>query len=210
MHALQKVRRTSPDSGFISRVMAEAISDLEPMIRGRVIDLGCGQKPLEAISRYATEWVGVDRSGHGVTIHDLRKPLPFHSESFDTAILTDVLEHVEDPELVLAEARRVLKPGGILIVTVPFLYGIHEEPHDFHRYTAYRLRSMLGGFSQVCIEPVAGAAVVVVDLVGKLLWRVPVLGGVLSRVFQAVAGRVAPRRLGRSRWPVAYAGWARA
>src|SRR3546814_8619033 len=61
--------------------------------------------------------------------------LPFPDQSFEAVICSEVLEHVPDPRLVLDEIARVLKPGGCLLLTVPFLFRIHADPHDFGRYT---------------------------------------------------------------------------
>lgn len=69
--------------------------------------------------------------------------LPFAAESFDTVLCTEVLEHVPDPKLVLDELVRVVRPGGRVILTVPFLYQIHEEPYDYWRFTVFGLRNLL-------------------------------------------------------------------
>src|SRR5206468_3217360 len=83
-------------------------------------------------------------SPHGVThadvIADLGRPLPFPSSCFDGVLLSSVLEHLADPVATLGEASRVLRPGGVLVLELPFLYWLHEEPHDFGRYTEFALR----------------------------------------------------------------------
>jgi SAM-dependent methyltransferase len=61
--------------------------------------------------------------------------LPFQATSFDAAVCTEVLEHVPDPRPVIGEMYRVLKPGGRVLITVPFLHRIHGDPYDFGRYT---------------------------------------------------------------------------
>ena len=67
----------------------------------------------------------------------LNGPLPFPDGSFDTFISTDVLEHIREPVIAWSEMAWVLRPGGKLIVSVPFPYSLHEEPHDYHRHTRY-------------------------------------------------------------------------
>ncbi|MBZ0166274.1 MAG: class I SAM-dependent methyltransferase, partial [Candidatus Omnitrophica bacterium] len=63
--------------------------------------------------------------------------------TYDTALCFSVLEHVHDPWKAVAEIRRVLKPGGTLILTVPHLSRLHEIPHDYFRFTHYGLWAML-------------------------------------------------------------------
>jgi SAM-dependent methyltransferase len=72
------------------------------------------------------------------TIYDI----PVKAESFDHVLCTQVLEHLEFPELAFKEFDRVLKPGGTLIVTVPLGQGEHQVPYDFYRYTRYALKSL--------------------------------------------------------------------
>ena len=63
--------------------------------------------------------------------------LPFTNACFDAVVCTEVFEHVPSPQAVLHETFRVLKDGGVLLITVPFLFRIHADPHDFGRYTDY-------------------------------------------------------------------------
>ncbi len=66
--------------------------------------------------------------------------LPIADNSVDHGLLLDVIEHLPDPERALAELHRVIKPGGTLTLQVPFLYPLHDEPLDFHRWTIHGLR----------------------------------------------------------------------
>lgn len=80
--------------------------------------------------------------------------MPFNSNSFDCAIGTEVLEHCPNPEIVLKEVFRVLKPGGTFFFTVPFLWPIHEPQHDEYRYTPFAMKRILGlsGFDNILIH----------------------------------------------------------
>ena len=97
------------------------------------------------LSPYVTEHVGVDHDG---TIHNKKNidlfgtayKIPADDESFDSAICTAVLEHLEEPESALRECFRVLKPDGYAIYSVPFIWHLHEEPRDFYRYSKYGLK----------------------------------------------------------------------
>lgn len=79
----------------------------------------------------------------------IAEALPFRDHSFDTVICSEVLEHVRDPRVVLAEIARVTKSNGRLLATVPFLYHIHACPYDYGRYTDFFWRDALHNASFV-------------------------------------------------------------
>lgn len=83
--------------------------------------------------------------------------LPFATAVVDHVLLMDVLEHIPEPDQCLAEIFRVLKPGGTLTVQVPFMYPIHDEPLDFHRWTRSGMQRAAGraGF-MICAEEAIG------------------------------------------------------
>ena len=136
------------------RLILESLQKLSRHARpGKLLDVGCGRKPYQPLFCDRVEaYVGVD---YPVTmVNSYRQStqadafanclqLPFKDESFDTVLNTQVLEHVPDPKLLIAELSRVLKPGGVLILSAPMTWPLHEEPYDFYRYTTYGLRSLL-------------------------------------------------------------------
>jgi len=79
---------------------------------------------------------------------------PFADGCFDAVICSELLEHVPEPGRVLSEAGRVLRPGGVLLVCVPFLFHVHADPYDYGRYTDYYWREALAraGFGPVQVE----------------------------------------------------------
>lgn len=77
---------------------------------------------------------------------DVRR-LPFRTASVDVAIFFEVLEHVAEPAAAMAEISRVLKPGGKLIASVPFVYPVHDAPYDYWRFTRYGIEELLGQYS---------------------------------------------------------------
>jgi SAM-dependent methyltransferase len=114
--------------------------------RGRVLDIGCGLQPYRALlDASGTQYVGVDRAhAHSnPTVIGSLDALPFRAESFDVVLCTQVLEHVPEPERALAEAVRVLRIGGRLILTVPGVWPTHEAPYDFWRFTRHGLMRIL-------------------------------------------------------------------
>ena len=129
----------------------------------RVLDAGAGDapyRPLFAHCSYLTQdWPGSPHAGARrvdvvADLHDL----PADLGDLDLVVCTEVLEHVADPGQVLAELHRVLRPGGALLLTVPFVAGLHEEPYDFYRYTSHALRMLheRAGFSDIEVEPLTG------------------------------------------------------
>ena len=133
-------------------------------LRGRLIDIGCGTKPYkELLAPYVTEHIGVD---HVDTFHDKSNidlfgtayEIPVDEQSFDSAICTAVLEHLEEPEQALRECHRVLKRGGVAIYSVPFIWHLHEEPRDFFRYSKYGLKYLFEkvGFEIMELKPLSG------------------------------------------------------
>ena len=162
---------------------------------GRLLDLGCGKVPLYILYRdHATEITCVDWAN---TLHgnqhidkevDLSRPLPFDDNQFDTIILSDVLEHVPVPELLWHEMARLLAPDGKILMNVPFYYWLHEQPHDYYRYTKFALRRFveISGLETVELTPIGGAPEIIADILSKCAQRVPKLGTVLARTIQSL------------------------
>ena len=126
-------------------VVGRWLADNAGAVSGVLLDLGAGNQPFKAwYSALAQRCVAVDVApAPGLDLLSLAAPLPFASATFDTVLCTSVLEHVHDAEAAVTEIARILKPGGRLIITVPFLYPTHEAPYDFWRTTHWGLRSVL-------------------------------------------------------------------
>jgi SAM-dependent methyltransferase len=95
--------------------------------------------------RYVSSHVGVDHEDtlHARTAIDLvgtAYAIPVADGSFDTALCTSVLEHLEEPEQAIRECHRVLAPDGVAIYTIPHIWHLHEEPRDFYRFTKHGIR----------------------------------------------------------------------
>jgi SAM-dependent methyltransferase len=141
-------------------------------IKGRLIDIGCGEKPYkDMLAHHVDEHVGVD---HFDTSHNKSNidffgtaySIPVEDESFDSAICTAVLEHLEEPGMAIKECYRVLKPGGVAVYSMPFIWHLHEEPRDFFRYSRYGLQHLFekNGFKILEITPLSGFAVTFIQL----------------------------------------------
>lgn len=133
-------------------------------LTGQLIDIGCGDKPYKNIlSPYVTVHMGVDHEGtlhenSNIDIFGTAYQIPVEEASFDSAICTAVLEHLEEPELALRECYRVLKQGGVAIYSVPFIWHIHEEPRDFYRFSKYGLQYLFEkvGFEVLDLKALSG------------------------------------------------------
>ena len=114
-------------------------------VTGAVLDVGCGKKPYEKMFSQATHYYGVELPSYRGDYRHIDwyadgYHLPFRKDTFDTIILQQVLEHVEEPSVLLNELARVIKPGGRIIISTPQTWGIHEAPRDYYRYTHFGLR----------------------------------------------------------------------
>ena len=148
-----------------------------------LLDLGCGVKPfLPLYSKYCSRSVGIDvaASPHGTHTADIiydGKVIPFGDQTFDVVFCTEVMEHVPEPAAFLSEIFRVLKPGGKIIMTTPFLVPLHEEPYDFYRYTKHGIKHLFEktGFHQTQITPFGEYIGVIIAFSIQLhlkIWRV--------------------------------------
>ncbi|HLK14358.1 MAG TPA: class I SAM-dependent methyltransferase [Fimbriimonadaceae bacterium] len=130
---------------------------LPEVVRPRILDLGCGTGAFDVeLSRYGDP-VGADMSrlaldlAHSRGSFDLVQAdgsaLPFKAGTFDASIGLDVFEHIENDAAALAECSRVLRPGGVLVLTVPAfrtLWGPHDVAlHHFRRYRRAEVRERL-------------------------------------------------------------------
>jgi SAM-dependent methyltransferase len=157
------------------------------VIRGTVLDYGCGGQPYRSlIESLGAHYVGADvEAAAGVAPDLIIEPgesLPLADASFDTVVSTQVLEHVADPDQYLSECRRLLKPDGRLVISVPMQWRHHEVPHDYRRYTRFGLEHALArhGFTPADLRPCGGAfalsgQVVVNTLVARGFHRRPLL-----------------------------------
>jgi SAM-dependent methyltransferase len=153
---------------------------------GSLIDVGCGQKPHRDLFRDVRRYDGIDFAGFSINkdfstgAPDFAFPdeytsnwrLPFADASYDHAAAFEVLEHHPEPVLALRELARVIRPGGHVYLSWPFIFPLHEEPHDFFRYTHHAMER-LG--RAVGLEPVG-------------FWRT---GGVVPAMVTLLTGNLA-------------------
>ncbi len=161
---MNKIELTS-HNWLIHKINNNSIRVNSGLIRGLVIDLGCGTAPYkEEIQHYCKNYVGVDwkNSFHDSSdvdiFADLNESLPLKDGCADTVVSFQTIEHLTNPWRLVSECRRILKPGGRVFITSPFMWGVHEAPHDYFRFTRHGLSEMLKkvGFVQIDIEETTG------------------------------------------------------
>lgn len=125
------------------------ISKLAPQLSGRLLDVGCGSKPYKDLFK-VDEYIGMEiestqyiETKTEIDVFYDGKTFPFADHSFDSLLCNQVLEHVFNPDEFIAEMNRVLKPGGKLLLTVPFVWDEHEQPWDFARYSSFGLKHVM-------------------------------------------------------------------
>jgi SAM-dependent methyltransferase len=160
---------------FVARWYAKVLPEYA---RGTLLDVGCGKMPYYALyERYVERVIGTDwlQSLHGAAFVDfacdLNSALPLEDASIDTAVVADVMEHLYNPQTLLAELFRVLRPGGVVLINTPFMYPVHEAPYDFYRYTPFAMRRFARdtGFDVESVQSFGGKFPVLADLIGKIV-----------------------------------------
>jgi SAM-dependent methyltransferase len=126
------------------------IKEFAPLLKGKILDFGCGSKPYERFFTNKTEYIGVDIENKGfeyeqnvVDVFYDGKVIPFENDTFDHVFSTEVFEHVFELEPSLKEINRVVKNNGYLLITLPFFWEEHAEPHDYCRYTSFGIKYLL-------------------------------------------------------------------
>jgi SAM-dependent methyltransferase len=151
----------------------------EAIGRGRrVLDLGCRSGAFTRHFLDGNEVVGLDvdrvaldkaaQLGIEPVVANVEEPLPFDDASFDAVVAGELFEHLQFPEAVVAEARRVLRPGGVLVGSVPNAFRVQsrlrflrgrppeDDPTHLHMFSPDAVRALLGDFDDVRIEYVGG------------------------------------------------------
>jgi len=177
-----------------SRLITDIIAEhydlyIKKYVRGKLLDLGCGKVPLfEAYKDYITENICIDRENSLYNNEyldlncDLTQNLLFKDEEFDTIILSDVLEHIYNPEHLLKEISRILAKEGKLLMNVPFYYWLHDEPLDYFRYTEFALQYLIESakLKVVVLKPIGGAPEILADIIAKNILSFPKTGKLLA------------------------------
>ncbi len=135
---------------FIRKGISDGVKRLAPKLKGDILDFGCGAKPYRTYFTNADKYIGLDIevSGHdhkneNIDVYYDGKTIPMADKSFDHVFSTEVFEHIFNIDDVLPEIKRVMKSGGYLLITCPFIWPEHEKPYDFARYTSFGIKHIL-------------------------------------------------------------------
>jgi SAM-dependent methyltransferase len=164
---------------FARKNLVSAISQLSTNIHGDLLDVGCGTKPYRKIFD-VNSYRGIDIDSALTRARGLADDLydgtqfPYQDCSFDAALCNQVLEHVFNPDEFLCEINRVLKVGGKLLLTVPFVWDEHEQPYDYARYSSYGLKALLikNGFKITHHKKLGADATILFQLLNAYLFKV--------------------------------------
>ena len=140
-----------------------ALERVAPHARGALLDVGCGSMPFASAFRgRVASYVGVDLPGShdfwGANPHvfGAAESLPFRDASFDTVLSVSVLNYLPEPGRMVAEAHRLLKPGGVAILEFPQMLPLDDEDRDYFRFTRHGAELLLrqNGFEPLEYVPV--------------------------------------------------------
>lgn len=146
---------------YIRKGLYNKIKLYSKELNGHLLDFGCGAKPYQTLFNHVESYTGVDYNSDGHLHQDESidffydgKTLPFKTNQFDSIFSSEVFEHIFNLETIIPELNRVLKLGGKIFITCPFVWEEHEIPVDYARYTQFALTSLLekNGFKIVTID----------------------------------------------------------
>lgn len=133
----------SPDK-LIKDLQWDYLSEASKYAYGKLLDVGCGKMPYKMIFLPRVRaYTGIDKRSDIANIKSDFLKTKIKSESYNTVLCTQVLEHTPDPQRFLRKISKILTKKGVLILTVPFTGNLHEVPHDYYRFTPYVLEYML-------------------------------------------------------------------
>jgi SAM-dependent methyltransferase len=166
---------------FARKGLAMHLRELAPQLASPILDVGCGRMPYRSyFSQF--DYVGLEldtpqnRCFSSADVFYDGGQFPFPAKSFQSVLCSQVFEHVFMPQEFLKEIHRVLRPGGRLLMTVPFIWDEHEQPRDFARYSSFGLTAILesSGFTVLQHRKSVADVRLVFQLMNAYLYKVTI------------------------------------
>jgi SAM-dependent methyltransferase len=176
---------------FISRRgLYRGIKKNSKWLEGKLLDVGCGSKPYLNLFE-VSDYIGLEYDSKHSRLYSQAdffyngNRFPFDDQSFDSVLCNQVLEHVFNPDFFLSEINRVLKPGGRVLLTVPFVWDEHEQPNDFARYSSFGLTALFtnNNFSTFKIEKINSNISVLFQLLNAYFYKVLPQSNIVKMIF---------------------------
>jgi SAM-dependent methyltransferase len=171
------------DTFIVRKSILEAVKIAVLLFSGDVLDIGCGYMPYREIvlaTPGVNKYIGLDFKKNDIYRNkpDLTwdgRIIPLQDNTVHSAMATELFEHCPEPELVIKEIVRVLCPGGILFFTIPFLWPLHDVPHDQYRYTPFSIERHLAnaGFHEIHLQAMGGWDESMAQMIGLYVRRRP-------------------------------------
>jgi SAM-dependent methyltransferase len=135
-------------------------------LAGDILVIGAGQEPYrDLLSNGRSVCVTDINPGKGIDMLADAHALPFADGSFDAIVAVEVLEHLRNPVAASSELARVLRPDGVALITIPFMFRVHGDPYDFQRFTANGLEALFADNFCCRIAPMGNRIQVISDLI---------------------------------------------
>jgi SAM-dependent methyltransferase len=192
-----KLNSDTLDVYYVRKSIFMALKQTLPLLNGVILDVGCGEMPYKSFilnnNTSIVKYIGLDIA---TDMYNKIKPdlvwdgktIPLGDHSIDCAVASELFEHCPEPEIVMSEVDRVLKPGGLFFFTVPFLWPLHDVPYDQYRYTPFSLERHLrcSGFCQIEIKALGGWDASFAQMIGLWVNRRP-LPTIIKKLLQFFA-----------------------
>lgn len=211
---LREVLAEAARGKSVSRTLTNLYWRGRAPLRGEILDIGGAGRgshyrfiPFSPDAKVRV--VDMDaHSGADFVLDITKERVPLPDGSQDNVFLFNILEHIASPDAALGEAHRLLKRGGTIVGTVPFLCNVHRNPEDYARYTDTALAALFerNGFSVKEIEPIGrGPFLAAYEQLDMLIWSpLHVLFLPTVWVLDWCVQRLKPRRDFRAQFPLAY------
>jgi len=135
---------------FLSEVIAKHCGAREQ----RILNVGAGGRVQQHLETHGLHFTSIDIAADRKPdlVLDVEDMHAIPDASVDVIFCIEVLEHVRNPHRAVGEMQRVLAPGGVVVASVPFVFGIHDHPHDYYRFTKFGVQHLFRDFEPVCLE----------------------------------------------------------